>query len=94
MTIGRIGSVEQIYNETNRLNPLSKTVKADSVSISKEALAQADTLHAEQLIKAAPDVRADRVAELKAKINDPNYLNDTIIRGTADKIVDMLFPGL
>jgi negative regulator of flagellin synthesis FlgM len=63
-------------------------VKTDSISLSSEAVEKAELYRAKEIVAAAPDVRADRVAELKAKINDPSYLNDTIIQGTADKIME------
>jgi negative regulator of flagellin synthesis FlgM len=45
-----------------------------------------------ELVSAAPDVREDRVAELKAKIDDPAYINETLLNGTVDKIIDVLWP--
>jgi anti-sigma28 factor (negative regulator of flagellin synthesis) len=32
----------------------------------------------------------DRVAELKAKIDDPAYMTDAILGATADRILDQL----
>lgn len=40
-----------------------------------------------EVAAATPDVRADRVAEVKAKIKDPSYLNDAVIQSTADRIM-------
>jgi hypothetical protein len=31
------------------------------------------------------------VAELKAKINDPSYIDDKVLSMTADRILDQLF---
>ena len=59
-----------------------------SVSISKEALAKADEYYLNQVAAETPDVRADRVAEVKAKIQDPNYLNSAVIASAADKIME------
>lgn len=42
-----------------------------------------------ELVSSASDVRTSRIAELKAKINDPSYINDTIIQATADRIMDV-----
>lgn len=93
MTIGRIGPLEQVYGGSGKVNSASKPVKGDSVSISKEALAKADHLHSLEIVDAAPNERAERIAELKTKINDPSYINETIIQQTAEKIIDVLFPG-
>ena len=40
-----------------------------------------------ELASAAPDVRADRIAELKRKIDDPAYITETIVNATAEKIM-------
>ena len=43
-----------------------------------------------EIAKAAPEVRSDLVAELKAKIQDPNYINEAVVSMTADRIIDQL----
>ncbi|MDA8425707.1 MAG: flagellar biosynthesis anti-sigma factor FlgM [Treponema sp.] len=65
--------------------------KGDSISISHDASFKADLFRASEIAKGAPDVRADRVAELKAKIDQPGYLDDAVLSLTADKILDQLF---
>jgi negative regulator of flagellin synthesis FlgM len=93
MMIDRIGSIDPIQpgKKTGRTNQVSETPKADSISISREAVEKAELHQAVELAKAAPDVRVDRVEELKAKINDPSYINEKILSATADKIIDALF---
>ncbi|GMO51076.1 MAG: flagellar biosynthesis anti-sigma factor FlgM [Termitinemataceae bacterium] len=94
MTIGRVGSldhIEPVKPGSKVIQPV-KTNQSDSVSISNEALKKSDFISALEIVKAAPDVRADRVAEMKAKINDPSYITETLLNGTVDKIVDMLWP--
>jgi negative regulator of flagellin synthesis FlgM len=95
MTIGRTGPIEQArpLNEGGRVAATGKIAKPDvTVSISKEAFKKADLLSAVEIVSAAPDVREDRVAELKAKIDDPAYINETLLNGTVDKIIDVLWP--
>jgi negative regulator of flagellin synthesis FlgM len=95
MTIGRTGPIEpsQPINESGRSTPVGKIAKNDdTVSISKEAYKKADLLNAMEIVYAAPDVRKSRVDELKAKINDPAYITETLLKGTADKIIDVLWP--
>jgi len=92
--IGNIRSVELVQSRIPKANSTNKSAKGDSVSISREAFDKYERLQAVETVKSsAPDVRADRVAEIKAKINDPNYINDEIISKTADNIMNMLFPG-
>ncbi|MDR2445587.1 MAG: flagellar biosynthesis anti-sigma factor FlgM [Spirochaetaceae bacterium] len=95
MTIGRTGPIEQTrpLNDGGRVTTAGKVAKPDvTVTISKEALKKADWLNAIEIVSAVPDVRADRVAELKAKIDDPAYINETLLNGTVDKIIDILWP--
>ena len=44
-----------------------------------------------ETVKAAPDVREDRIAEVKAKLQDPNYINDAVVNSVADRLMDDLF---
>ena len=43
-----------------------------------------------ELAAAAPDIRMEKIEELKVKINDPSYLNSETIRATADRLIDVL----
>lgn len=42
---------------------------------------------AQEAAKTAPDVRADRVAEVKRKLQDPSYPSEEVIEKTADGIL-------
>jgi negative regulator of flagellin synthesis FlgM len=92
MTIDRIGSMGSIQpgKKAGQISQVRETVKTDFISLSSEAVEKSVLYHAMDLVSGAPDVRADRVAELKAKINDPSYINSTVIRATADKIMTAL----
>ncbi|MDR1108987.1 MAG: flagellar biosynthesis anti-sigma factor FlgM [Spirochaetaceae bacterium] len=93
MTIDKIGFIDPIQpgKKPGRVSQVRETPKSDSISISSEAVKKAELYRAIELAAAAPDVRAEKVAELKAKINDPSYLNDQVISATADKLIDALF---
>ena len=91
MTIERVGFTDPIQpgKKPGKSEPVSQSAKSDSISVSAEAVEKGELYRAIETIKAAaPDVRADRVAELRAKINDPSYINDRIINATADKIME------
>ncbi|MDR0400015.1 MAG: flagellar biosynthesis anti-sigma factor FlgM [Treponema sp.] len=60
----------------------------DSISLSPEALEKAEIYRAAALVAASPDTRAQRIAELKAKIDDPSYIDNRILEATADKILE------
>jgi negative regulator of flagellin synthesis FlgM len=91
MTIDRVTSIDPILpgrkaGSNSRINP---TEKSDSIALSSEAMEKGELYQAIELVSAGADIRADRVAEIKAKIQDPSYINETIIRATADKIMDV-----
>ena len=93
---GRVGAAARITSYNVCYTKLLRAVRAernsgsDSVSLSSEAVEKAELFKALELAKAAPEIRMDRVAELKAKIDDPDYLNDAILNATADRILDQL----
>jgi negative regulator of flagellin synthesis FlgM len=91
MTVDRIGSIDPIQpgKKPGRNSQISPSEKADSIALSSEAIEKGDLYRAMELASSAPDVREDRIAELRQKINDPSYLNDTLIEATADRIMDL-----
>jgi negative regulator of flagellin synthesis FlgM len=95
MKIQGLNGVEQVQNLKKSAGiekPAGNAQAEPTVHISKTAANREDFLHALEIVKAAdtPDIRADRVAELKAKINDPAYINESLIKLTADRVVDLL----
>lgn len=92
MTIDRLNNIDPI-REPKKPSPAERAERGsrgDSIAISSDATEKAELYNAIEIAKAAPDVRADRVAELKARIQDPGYIDDAVIRMTADRIVDQL----
>jgi negative regulator of flagellin synthesis FlgM len=92
MIIDRLNSIDPI-RDPQKPSSGGKAEKArgDSISISSDAAQKAELYKTLELAKAAPDVRSDRVAELKAKINEPGYIDDAVVSMTADRIIDQLF---
>lgn len=92
MTIDRLNSIDPIRDpkKSSAIGGAERRSLGDSISISQDAATKAELFKAMEIAKASPDVRADRVAELKAKINDPSYIDDAVIDMTAEKIVDQL----
>jgi negative regulator of flagellin synthesis FlgM len=90
MTIDRINPLEptQPGKKSGRSGEIERGKNSDSISLSSEAVEKAELYRTIELVSAAPDVRSERIAELKEKINDPSYINETIIKATADKIMD------
>jgi negative regulator of flagellin synthesis FlgM len=95
MKIQGLNGIEQVQNLKKPAGiekPVGNASSEPTVNISRAAVSREDFLHALEIVKAAdtPDIRADRVAELKAKINDPAYINESLIKLTADRVVDLL----
>jgi negative regulator of flagellin synthesis FlgM len=93
MTIDRIGSIDPIQpgKKPGRAGQVSEPRGTDTISISSEAQAKAEILRTRELAAAAPEVRAELVAELRDKINDPSYINEKVMSATADRLIDTLF---
>ena len=93
MTIDRVGQIDPIQpgKRPGKTGQVHESPKSDSISISSEAQEKAELLRVQELAAAAPDVRLERVAELREKINDPAYLNDSVVDATANKLIDALF---
>ena len=90
MTVDRINPLEPLQpgKKAGQSSRLEKGKENDSISLSSEAVEKAEFLRTLEQINSAQDVRMEKIAELKLKINDPSYINDTIINATADRIMD------
>ncbi|MBF9015386.1 MULTISPECIES: flagellar biosynthesis anti-sigma factor FlgM [unclassified Oceanispirochaeta] len=91
MTIDRIGPVDPLsrFNKTEKAVRSELKEKSDSIDVSSEAKKSAELLQTMESVKLAPDVREDRIAEVKARLQDPNYINDTVVNSVADKLMDL-----
>ncbi|MDR0316748.1 MAG: flagellar biosynthesis anti-sigma factor FlgM [Treponema sp.] len=89
MTIDRIGHIDPIQpgKKPGRNDQVRGSDKTDSINLSQEAKIKAEMYQVVELIKSAPEVDEARIAELRQKINDPAYLNDTVINATAEKLL-------
>jgi negative regulator of flagellin synthesis FlgM len=92
MIIDRLNSIDPIRDpQKPSVGDKAEKARGDSIAISSDAAQKAVLYKTLELAKAAPDVRSDRVAELKAKINEPGYMSDAVVSMTADRIIDQLF---
>ena len=91
--INSVNNVTQVNNVQNlrKTEGTSKVSRdADSISVSAEAKEMAEIYYMDKVAKETPDVRADRVAEVKEKLKDPTYLNNAVLSSTADKFLSAL----
>jgi negative regulator of flagellin synthesis FlgM len=91
MTIERLGPVDPVqrYSQTDKTKAPQSKPENDSVAFSDEAKLKAEMLRVAEQVRESPDVRSDRVAEVKKKLEDPNYINDRVVEHVAEQIMDM-----
>lgn len=90
MTINKIGASDPInnINKNDKVQQKQPTSSQDSIKVSKSAIDKSELIKASNIAKNAPDIRADRVADVKAKLADPNYINKAVINSVAEKIME------
>jgi negative regulator of flagellin synthesis FlgM len=94
MVIDKIGNINNII-EPKKTKPVTSTVKdsrADSIQISSEGKKAAETAKLSQAVKETPDIRVDRVKEIKQRIEDGSYdfNNNEMLEMVADRIASLL----
>ncbi len=94
MVIDKIGNINNII-EPKKSNPVAsakETKKKDSIEISSEGMKAADASKVAQLVKETPDIRADRVREIKDQIANGSYNFDDpkVLDMVAEKIANFL----
>ncbi|MCR4742185.1 MAG: flagellar biosynthesis anti-sigma factor FlgM [Treponema sp.] len=91
--INGVSNVTQVNNVQNLRKPENTakvTESSDTVTVSKEAKEMAEIYFMDKVAAETPDVRADKIAEIREKIKDPSYLNDAIINSAADKFLSAI----
>jgi len=93
MTVNRIGHVEPIptSKKTGRSEQVGGNDRTDTINLSSDAMKKAEMYQIVELIKSSPEIDEARIAELRQKIDDPSYINEKVIKATADNIVNAWF---
>ncbi|MFW6288667.1 MAG: flagellar biosynthesis anti-sigma factor FlgM, partial [Spirochaetota bacterium] len=76
-------------SQTDKTKAPQSKPENDSVSFSNEAKIKAEMLRVAEQVKQAPDVREDRIAEVKRKLEDPDYIDNRVVEHVAEQIMDM-----
>ena len=89
MTVERIGPLDPASNVKKTEKPAKAKTKSDvdSINVSEEARSKAEVFKAMETARTAPDVRVDRVAEVKRKLQDPSYPSQEVIEKAAEEIL-------
>ena len=90
MGIDKIGPINNYngFNKINKKNSNDKVSSTDSVKISNEALNKAETNKIMEIVNNAPDVRIDRVNEVKEKLKNSDYIDEMVTDNLAEKIME------
>ncbi|MEE8440722.1 MAG: flagellar biosynthesis anti-sigma factor FlgM [Spirochaetia bacterium] len=90
MTIERLGPIDPVqrYSQTEKTQRAAKP-ENDTVDFSEEAKIKAEVFQIAEQVRKTPDIRADRVEEVKRKLEDPNYIDDIVVEHVAEQIMDM-----
>ena len=86
-SVNNVSQLNNVQNIRKTENSAKVNSETDSISISKEAVEMAEAYYLDKVASETPDVRADRIAEVKAKLKDPNYLSDAVIQSAAEKFM-------
>jgi negative regulator of flagellin synthesis FlgM len=89
MTVERIGPLDPASNVKKTEKPARPKTKSDvdSINVSQEARSKAEVFKALETARSATDVRVDKVAEAKRKLQDPSYPSQEVIEKAADEIM-------
>lgn len=91
MDIKKTGFLNKIFGLQKKQNVASEPqMKKDSVSISDEARRMAEVNKYKQVLKEMPDVRREKVEEIKQKLQNESYKSGEIYKSLADKLSDFL----
>ena len=90
MTIDRLNGIDPVkpVHPIQRAQRTEAVGKTDAVSFSNEARVLSDANIALEAVRNAPDIREDKVDEVKKKFADPSYINNALLELVADKILD------
>lgn len=88
--VSNVTQVNNVQNLRKTENTAKVTESSDTVTVSREAKEMAEIYFMDKVAAETPDVRADKIAEIREKIKDPSYLNDAIINSAADKFLSAI----
>lgn len=90
MTIERVGVPDPIsnLNKTGRAQKPKDSQKKDSISFSQDAKSKAEIYSATETAKMSPDIRLDRIEEIRRKLADPSYITEKLVDDLAEKLME------
>lgn len=91
MTIEKLGPINPVskFNKTEKVEKPSKHDKSDSISFSEEAKSKGEVYKVSEQVKLTPEIRQDRIDEVKKKLQDPSYIDDKVVEIVAEQVMDL-----
>jgi len=91
MTIDKLSGLNPLknINKTKKAEASLKTKKSDSVQISSDAKTMGELYQISEQVRLTPDIRQDRIEEVREKLKDPEYLSADKISAVADKLTGL-----
>lgn len=93
MEIRGINGLNPINNDRlNNVNSkkVSTSYGSDNVEISDEARKLAEQAQIREAVEASPDIREDKIAEVKERLQNGYYDNEEVLNDVAAKLLDVL----
>ncbi|MEM9424633.1 MAG: flagellar biosynthesis anti-sigma factor FlgM [Spirochaetota bacterium] len=90
MPIDRIGFTEKpaiARHYVVKPRPQSSQIEPDTISLTKAARKNAEIRRISEIAMSAPDIRTDKLNELRDRIQDPAYPDQNVINGLADRLL-------
>ena len=91
MTIEKLGPINPVskFNKTEKVEKPSTKDKSDSISFSEEAKSKGEVYKVSEEVKLTPEIRQDRIDEVKKKLQDPSYIDDKVVEVVAEQVMDL-----
>jgi len=91
MTIENLGPIDPVskFSKTEKVDKPSKSEKTDSISFSEEAKSKGEVYKVSEEVKLSPEIRQDRIDEVKKKLQDPSYIDERVVEIVAEKVMDL-----
>ena len=86
--LSHIDAVSNKNNTSKVTKPVNAEVK-DSIKISSDAIEMAEVYSVSETVKLTPDVRMDRIEEVREKLKDPSYIDNKVIESVADSVMNL-----
>ncbi len=92
MGIDKIGFLNKIFGLKGKraVQNVNNNNKNDSINISEEAKMLSEINKYKEIVKKLPDIRRDKVNEIKEKLKNESYMSEEIYKSVAEKLSDFL----